>query len=41
MKAVGDRVTYEKGECKEVEVCKPAAYYVPRAGFGEWQDTRT
>merc|ERR1712060_540693 len=30
-KVVGDRVTYEKGECKEIEVCK-AGYYVPRFG---------
>merc|ERR1712212_749613 len=22
-KVVGDRVSYEKGECKEIEVCKP------------------
>merc|ERR1711951_31314 len=30
-KVVGDRVTYEKGECKEIEVCKPV-HFVPRHG---------
>jgi hypothetical protein len=35
LKVVGDKVTYEKGECKQVEVCKPPAYYLPRAGYGE------
>merc|ERR1712126_555525 len=25
-KVVGQRVTYEKGDCKEVEVCKPAVF---------------
>merc|ERR1711997_220711 len=30
-KVVGDRVSYEKGECKEIEVCKPV-HFVPRHG---------
>merc|ERR1712198_315902 len=30
-KVVGDRVTYEKGECREIEVCKPV-HFVPRHG---------
>merc|ERR1712168_477006 len=34
-KVVGDKVSYEKGECKEVEVCKPV-HFVPRYGhFGK------
>merc|ERR1711970_964210 len=30
-KEVGQRVSYEKGECKEIEVCKPV-HFVPRHG---------
>ena len=30
-KVVGDRVSYEEGECKEIEVCKPV-HVVPRLG---------
>jgi hypothetical protein len=35
LKVVGDKVSYEKGECKQVEVCKPLAYFVPRTGYGK------
>merc|ERR1711915_73218 len=31
-KVVGDKVSYEKGECKEIEVCKPV-HFVPRYGL--------
>merc|ERR1712168_1463945 len=31
-KVIGQRVTYEKGDCKEVEVCKPAVF-VPKYGL--------
>ena len=31
-KVVGDKVTYEKGECKNVEVCEPV-HFVPRHVF--------
>merc|ERR1711970_1473730 len=27
-KVIGQRVTYEKGDCKEVEVCKPAVFVI-------------
>merc|ERR1711872_592037 len=30
-KEVGQRISYEKGECKEIEVCKPV-HFVPKYG---------
>merc|ERR1711933_97842 len=32
LKVVGDKISYEKGECKEVEVCEPV-HFVPRHVF--------
>jgi hypothetical protein len=30
-KVVGENLTYEKGECKEIEVCKPV-HFIPKFG---------
>merc|ERR1712228_559248 len=37
-KEVGQRISYEKGECKEIEVCKPVHFvpkYGPRRHYGK------
>merc|ERR1712121_10114 len=31
-KEIGQRISYEKGECKEIEVCKPV-HFVPKYGL--------